>query len=385
MSPALILRLLYFLIFCCTASWLPVLADYLKSKNLSGLQIGFVLSLTPLLMFVVQPFYGLFSDRIGYKRSLWLSSVLGAISFGLYLLDGHGFWSICAVTISMSVFYNAIQPVLDAMALRLSAQDSSLNYGSLRIAGAVGWSATGILIGYIIDGSQLNNIFIVSAVSLLLIFVLSFFLPTYLTDNLEVEQLSFKGLGQILFQKQLLILLLVVVGVSAGSTCIYYFYSLYMKQNGASASLVGYALSFQGLCELPFFFFATKIINRFGLKNTLMLTIFATVLRMVLYATISNPNLAVGIEVLQGVAWSLFWVVCVEYVNAQVTENYKVTGQSLLYAAFYGIGAILGNLWTGYLYEQGLPLAQIFLINIVFVLVVGCLAFVKLKDTKNVA
>ncbi|MFM9074184.1 MAG: hypothetical protein ACKORJ_01215, partial [Bacteroidota bacterium] len=39
------------------------------------------------------------------------------------------------------------------------------------------------------------------------------------------------------------------------------------------------------------------------------------------------------------------------------------TGQSLLYAAYYGIGAIAGNFWTGHLSELSLPLSTIFLLN----------------------
>ena len=37
-SEANKLRILYFLVFCCTASWLPIFADYCKEQGLSGIQ-----------------------------------------------------------------------------------------------------------------------------------------------------------------------------------------------------------------------------------------------------------------------------------------------------------------------------------------------------------
>ena len=70
LSEANKLRILYFLVFCCTASWLPIFADYLKDRGLSGIEIGFVLSIAPVMMFIVQPFYGMAADTFGYKKCL---------------------------------------------------------------------------------------------------------------------------------------------------------------------------------------------------------------------------------------------------------------------------------------------------------------------------
>ena len=78
----------------------------------------------------------------------------------------------------------------------------------------------------------------------------------------------------------MIFLLICVFLISAGATTIWNFYSIYMKENGASASLVGYGISFQGLCELPLFYFSARIIGRLGIKTTLLITVFATAFRM---------------------------------------------------------------------------------------------------------
>lgn len=179
----------------------------------------------------------------------------------------------------------------------------------------------------------------------------------------------------VLANKQLIFLLLAVLLISIGATTIWNFYSIYMKENGASASLVGYGLSFQGLCELPFFYFSARIILKFGLRATLMVTVVATALRLFLYSVTGNPKLAILIELLHGISWSLFWVVCVEYVNLLVPEDWRATGQSLLYAAYFGAGAILGNLWTGFLYDAQMKMATIFLLNAGVVSIVAVFIF----------
>lgn len=377
-SEANKLRLLYFLVFCCTASWLPLFADYCKDKGLSGIKIGIIISIIPLMMFLVQPLYGMLADRLGYKKCFLLSSFLAAFCYVFYFFEG-GFTYLFIITVFVAVFYNALLPLLDSMALKLVQTNPKFSYGTLRIAGAAGWAFTGIITGQLIDAIDITVIFTVSAISMLLTFIFAFSLKPDKEKPAAIDTQSFKNVKDVFRNKTLIFLLLCVFFISAGTSTIWYFYSTYMKENGASASLVGYGLSFQGLCELPFFYFSAKIIARLGMKTTLLITVFTTVARMLLYAVVENPKAAIAIELLHGISWSLFWVVCVEYVNKLVREDWRVTGQSLLSAAYYGAGYIVGNLWTGYMSGTKMKIADIFLLNAGIVAVVGLLMWVFMK------
>jgi MFS family permease len=85
---------------------------------------------------------------------------------------------------------------------------------------------------------------------------------------------------------------------------------------------------------------------------------------------------------LHGFSWSLFWVVCVEYVNKLVDEHWMATGQSLLYAAYFGAGAIAGNYWTGFLSANNMRIAEIFLLNSAIVFAVAIILLLFLKKTR---
>jgi PPP family 3-phenylpropionic acid transporter len=382
MQKAWLIRSLYFLAFCSTASWLPVLADYCKSRGLSGTDTSLILSINPIVWFMVQPVYGMVADKIGYKRTLIFSSLLASISFLGYMLEG-GWALLVSVTIIMSIFNNTIQPVLDSVSLRLAEQNKNFSYGSLRTAGAAGWAFTGILTGYVIDGISINAIFIISSASLFLVFVFSNFLKHEPSAN-DISG-SYDHSVKLLKNRSLLFFLFCVFLVSVGATTIWNFYSLYMKENGASASIVGYGLSFQGLCEIPFFYFSARIIFKLGLKRTLLLTVTATAVRLFLYSAVSDPVLAIPIEVLHGLSWSLFWVVCVEFVGTMVDKAWLATGQSLLYAAYFGAGGIAGNYWTGWLYDNELKLSEIFLLNAGIVVVVVLFLAIFLKRQKTLS
>lgn len=330
------------------------------------------------MMFLVQPFYGMLADKLGYKKCFLLSSLLAALSYVFYLFDG-GFAYLFIITVFMAVFYNALQPLLDSLSLKLVENNPKFSYGTLRIAGAAGWAFTGILTGQLIDAINTTIIFAISAISMALVFIFSFSLkPDKEKINTNSGQ-SFKNAGEIFQNKTLIFLLICVFLISAGTSTIWYFYSIYMKENGASASLVGYGLSFQGLCELPLFYFSARIITRLGIKTTLLITVFASALRMLLYASVKNPTAAIAIELLHGISWSLFWVVCVEYVNKLVKDDWRATGQSLLSAAYYGAGYIAGNLWTGYLHDTKMKIADVFLLNAGIVFIVGLLIWIFMK------
>jgi PPP family 3-phenylpropionic acid transporter len=129
--------------------------------------------------------------------------------------------------------------------------------------------------------------------------------------------------------------------------------------------------------------FFCKDYLRLGLKTTLVITVMATAVRMLMYSVIKNPVAALPVEILHGISWSLFWVVCVEYVNKLVDEKWLATGQSLLYAAYFGAGAIAGNYWTGYLYDSGLKLSAIFLLNAGIVAAVAVLLVLFMKKLKE--
>lgn len=381
-KQSVLIRILYFLVFCCTASWLPVLADYCTDQGLSGTQTSLVLSMTPIMMFAVQPFYGMLADKFGYKKSLLFASLFSSISYALYLF-GDGFAWILLATFLMSVFYNTIQPILDSLALQLVKRDSSFSYGTLRVAGALGWSITGIIIGQVIDQAHISWIFLVSSISMGLFFLFSFFLKEESENSIAIESVTLKGAFSVMKNPQLLLLLFCVLLVSVAGTSIWNFYSLYMKENGASAALVGYGLSLQGLFEIPFFYFSAWIISRLGMKTTLLITVIATAIRLLLYSFIDNPTMALPIEILHGISWSLFWVICVEWINKLVNANWLATGQSLLYASYYGAGAVIGNYWTGYLAETGLKISEIFLINAGLVVVVFILIAAVLRTNRQ--
>ena len=376
------IRLSYFLVFCCTAAWLPLLADYCVERGLQPLQVSLILSITPLSMFLFQPFAGFLADRFGYKRTLSATTLLAAFSY-LGFLVARQFWSVALVTVAMSLFYNAVQPILDSISLKWIQKDHRLSYGKLRVAGALGWSVTGLINGQLIEHIDLSVIFWISFTTMLLCFFSVLQLPATRDEEVALEKLELKGAFHLLGNTRFLMFLLAVFFISTAGTVIWNYYSLFLKTKGADQSWIGYGLSLQGLCEIPFFYFSAWIIARWGLKKVLLITILSTALRLFLYGWVDSYKWVLPIELLHGISWSLFWVVSVEFVERLVPAQWLATGQSLLYAAYYGIGAIAGNLWAGYLLDAGSALPSVFQLNIGFVILAFLLSLIAVRTSRR--
>ncbi len=106
----------------------------------------------------------------------------------------------------------------------------------------------------------------------------------------------------------LLIFLLVVMIVSIAQSASSFFLTVYMREIGASSSVTGAAIGVQALSELPFYFIAAWLLRKTAPGKVLIIAIFGTALRLLLYYLNSNPYTVIGIESLNGVTWTLLWL-----------------------------------------------------------------------------
>src|SRR3990172_1880140 len=115
-NPKFNISVIYFFVYASWSAWWPLFTVYLQEAGLNGIQTGIVASIAPVLMFIVQPFWGVVEDRWGRKKLLILSLLLSALSL-IGFLWIQGFWPIIFLTLIFSLFLNPIYPVVDALAL----------------------------------------------------------------------------------------------------------------------------------------------------------------------------------------------------------------------------------------------------------------------------
>lgn len=351
------LKILYFMYCASLAAWQPLLTVYFKEVGVSGLKIGIIMSVFPVMVFLVSPFWGVTADRWGHRHTLILTMFLASFAIMGYVLN-WGFWFFFFWTIIVALATNPIGMLIDSLILDYVKTEQQSSYGRFRLWGAIGWMLAAPLVGHIVTGRKITLIFPISLAVMFVGWLAALF--GHRSKNKPVlEKASWDNLTQVLSSFKFIIFLVVVFFYGVCTYPIWSYFGIYLKDIGASLRLIGIANGLDSLVELPFYFFANVFVQRFGSGRVLTLSIATFTVRLFLYSIISNPILAVAVELTHGLSYSLFTVATVEYVNELVPPAWRATGLSLYGAVCFGAGAVAGNIFAGWLYDF-MPLRQVY-------------------------
>ncbi len=372
------LKILYFMYCASLAAWQPLLAVYFNEVGISGLRIGIIMSIAPIMVFLVQPMWGVVADRWGRRRTLLFTMFLASFAILGYVWNG-GFWFFFLWTVVVAFATNPIGTLLDSTILDYVKEKQDSSYGRFRMWGAIGWMVSAPIVGSIITGRSIRLIFPISMAVMLLGWLTGFLGRDKSTIKGAIEEASWANLSGVLRNWRLIIFLAIAFFNGVGTAPIWSFYGVYLKDIGASRQLMGFAFGLDAAIELPFYFFSNVFVKRFGARRVLTFSILMFAIRLFLYSFISTPLLAVSVELMHGLTFSLFVVSAVEYVNELVPPAWRATGQSLYAAACFGAGTLAGNTFAGYLYDQ-MPLQQVYRFSGWLLLIVTVVAAFALRS-----
>lgn len=243
---------------------------------------------------------------------------------------------------------NPAAPLLDAatMALVKECNDrgQKVEYGHQRLWGGVAWGVFAPLSGLAIDTysaaypESFNKylpafIFFVAIVLLSVVPALCIgFLPHRPPESLA------SNLGTLIRKPKVLVFLyaMFISGVSVGVISTYLF--LFLAELSGSHTVMGLTLTLTSVAEVPFMFFATKLIERLGHRGVFVLTLFCYTVRFAGYSLLQNPWLVLPIELLHGVTYGALWPACTSYINLITPDNMLTTMQSITFGIKCGLG-----------------------------------------------
>lgn len=370
------LRAAFIFGFASLSSWMPVFNLWLEDAGLKGSQIGYVAAIPWIIMLFLQPVWGILADKYGKILCLKLSIFAAGAFFLLLPWLGAGVLFIALLTVMVSIFNTPVLPLLDSIALDRVEQDPGISYSNIRFWGAPGYALGAVVTGWLIPGFGVSVAFFMSSFFLLLVFF-SIRLFDYGKSHSRSMDIEFTDLKSVLRGKVLTGFLIVIVIVSVVQTAIFFYLTLYMRQIGATPEITGTAIGVQAMSELPFYFIAAWLLKSIKPNRVVLIAIFGTALRLFLYSVNNNPGNVIFIETLNGITWTLLWIASVEFVNEIVPPEWRTTGQSLLWAAYFGAGAIFGNVIIGRMYEN-MEMQKIYSIFSVLILGIAILSALNL-------
>ncbi|XP_026725528.1 major facilitator superfamily domain-containing protein 6-like [Trichoplusia ni] len=272
------------------------------------------------------------------------------------------FWAFVILMCVGTVAFNVANCIGDAVCFDVLGPDRGSKYGAQRAWGTVGYGATALLGGWLIDVvSGEYKDFTPAFILALIATAVDLYSCRKLTlPSLSSPEDSGKALRDVLkIPKVIVFIIFAVVAGTFDSFIIYYmfwFLEELAEQTGHTAKIkliegiVIAAESFLG--ELVFFSFSGKIIKRLGYGTTLTVSLLFYGLRMVCISLITNPwHLVVVSALLQGPTYALCYSTIVGYAAAVAPEGYSATVQGIVAGMDDGVGFAIGSLVGGQLYS----------------------------------
>jgi PPP family 3-phenylpropionic acid transporter len=335
----------YFLHFFGVGVTLPFLNVYYYSMGITVAQLGYLNAAARFSTSLAPPLAGVLADRLRRGREILLVCVSLSSFVALGLWWSQGFWAFLILITVYSASRGAVGPIAENASLR-QIEKSGGQYGRLRWWGSLGFIVAAMGVGRVIEAYSIGWMFpVLFGSGIILMFVVGTF-PG------EWES------GQSHFRRDLKKLLktaplhhffgtAVLAAISAGPFGLYF--SIYLRELGMSAILIGLAWTIGVASEIFFLWYAHDIQKRIGLKAMIAMGIFALALRWEFTTWTTSIVALLGIQALHGVTFGIYHVGSVQFVDRMCGEAVKNTGQALYTAATFGVGSTVGALLAGWL------------------------------------
>ena len=121
---------------------------------------------------------------------------------------------------------------------------------------------------------------------------------------------------------------------------------------------MGLSLSVATLSEVAIFFFAEKLLARWGTVRVLAISLAALALRLLAYSFIDSPGWVLIVQLTHGLTFSALWVAGVAHAKKLAPPGMGATAQGLLTGVYFGGGGAAGAAAGGFLYQTVGPFAM---------------------------
>jgi predicted MFS family arabinose efflux permease len=222
------------------------------------------------------------------------------------------------------------------------------SFGSIRSWGAVGYFISVLVLGQLM-GEDISNLFLYAyALFMMLTFVFLYRLP-HLSERQPMQYST--GLGELLANRALVLLLAVAFLLAVGYAVIYVALGIHIREIGGTTDLVGVAFAVGAAAELPAFLFGGKIIKRFGERRVITYAIGFYALRYALIGLIVDSAWIIPVQLLHMLSFAAFLVASVPLAHKIVLGEHPATTQSLLTTFSFGFGNVVGSVGGGWLLD----------------------------------
>ena len=322
----------YGALFFALGIYMPFYPLLLADRGMDVTQIGLLIGVPMALRAVVASPLGILADFVGDRRRvLMLYSTVAAITFSAFAI-ADGFWPLMAISIVVSLFSNASNPIVDALATSIVRQGKA-DYGRMRMWGSVSFVAANVIGGAVISQFSAHSLF-----RLLLMALWGAALVLAIAPPEEAGRHSASderhssephlGLFKHLLRDPALVGGMVAAAlIQASHAMIYGFSSLYWGQTGYSGTEVGVFWAAGVVAEILMFFVSGRLFNRWRPGQMLVLSGSAAIIRWLLFPLVTTASGYLLLQSMHALTFACCHLAMMRLVVERVENRFAVTVQ----------------------------------------------------------
>ncbi|MEA2586583.1 MAG: transporter, family, 3-phenylpropionic acid transporter [Thermomicrobiales bacterium] len=338
----------YLWYFAAIGAFTPYATLYYRGLGFSGLEVGVLAALPALAVALTGPLVGSVADTLAIHRLVLRAAMVLAALVALALTRVSAFGSVAVLVAMLALVQAPIASLLDGYAVTV-AERLGRSYGSLRVWGSLGYTVAALTVGRLM-GERVSHLALVGFAICLGFALLSVLGLPALGERTARPLLG--GLGLLLRNRPLALLLLVAYLIATSAAMMYGFLGIHLQELGASANLVGVAVALGAASELPVVALGGRLLARLGPARMVALAIVAYGVRFVAYGAIGEPEWVLPVQTLHGLSYGAFLVASVTLAHRLGGREHAASAQALLAAVSFGFGTITGSLVGGALLDR---------------------------------
>ncbi len=338
----------YFFYFATLGGFLPYWSLYLEHIHFNAIEIGELSALMVATKVIAPNLWGWIADHTGKSlRIIRIASFFAALIFVGFLYKDNYIW-VAMVTIGFSFFWNAALPQFEAATL-FHLKEEPHRYSKIRLWGSIGFILSVLGIGRIVDFYSIDYLPEMIVCLLSLIWLVSLITPEVHVFHKEKNVI---GISKIVKQPEVIAFFVVYMLLQLAHGPYYVFYSIYLNQFNYTSTVIGLLWALGVGAEVLLFVFMKRILVWFSLRSILLLSIFFSICRWLIIAFyVESLSSMIFAQLLHAASFGSSHVVAIHLVHKYFGEQHQGKGQALYSSLSFGLGGMIGSLFSGYFWD----------------------------------
>jgi len=333
----------YYFYFSLIAVHVIFFPKVLNLLGYSAIELSIIMAASPLVRFI-SPY--LFLKYISLNRKVFFASLILTVisAIAVYWTIDH-FWLLFIVAIILGFGLSLVLPYIELIALEKIAKE---NYGKVRLYGSIGFIVVSLILVRFLDNPYNAIHFLVGVASLLAVF--GFITLIVVKDEIgEPSHEELKDLKKFKLTTHTYLWISLFL-MQLAFMPFYNFFLIYETAAGLSAQTTIYLWSFGVLFEIVMLYYQGPLFHKFKMIDLLIFTTSVTVLRwLIIYFFNDNLYLLYFSQALHAFSFGLYHSAAVRYLFIIYAQ--KKLAQQFFFGISYGLGAFIGSIAAGVIYE----------------------------------